>query len=880
MQTSKLFSAMSRTNTTPEELAAAARLAFLLLDRKGTGIVSRTDVVLSLSKLSDVDFRNKAPKMEAWLEALAQPRTFSNIFDAMNTSKSKHLTLEELTFFVQEQADIQKKEREEAEQLLRDEKQQENNAATKISAITRARHDRKRVTSIRQRKNSAIKIQNQFRMRDGKKKLHRKRVEKKRETIKEIKRQKYRKEMTDRKAELDSHYQTKRKGTLSPTQLHKATERTRQRALVIRRKQKAAKAEKLRNEIETRKKKEEQLAAIPGVTRQRRSSSVSAKKSTSTSVPKTTRESRESIPRREPVPRQKSHSVPSAQLKKSALLRAEVSPHPVDAVSPVVSTPLSTTAAAVVGAKSNRIVVKAYTMGVAFGRQGVGYRLSIDRRAPWSTILAKLEGKFDQNGDVGAVGIVRDEDGCMIQNTNELLDNDRIFVCRLGEKWEETPLDALNVITTEPEKENATTSTLLTGFDLSTSSTTVPVKNGGSGSTTTTSAGGDDRHVSWSPSIYEAPFFRDMRASDTRPTVFETRENETLAVTSVGGVGRLVVSVYDSSQILRVPEAVVFDSNTWFFLRGGEAALSTALLFPGGFFYHFRVIGPFETAKLSARFIVTSTYEGKQHSVFQKSPVLRANAHKISMQPLSFSNSFGSPEQTRNVALAASNRASRLVRSPEYPSQRPSLEKPQGERLDHTQSTTKNKSFDGGASLILPSLSGGGSGGGAVRVVGGSSLSDSRRRELPPVKQALDSTVLHQEVKSNNGSETSGNKTRIRLVRFESNEEKKDDEETSSRSKQDEMEVEDKVERDVSSRDDKQEHQSLDDLPPNTTPRLTLDKSTNKASPKIEVFDQHIVRNREYSKIASEIKREPILNASGSHYDLLAHGNEAPETMY
>ena len=94
MQTSKLFSAMSRTNTTPEELAAAARLAFLLLDRKGTGIVSRTDVVLSLSKLSDVDFRNKAPKMEAWLEALAQPRTFSNIFDAMNISKSKHVNFD------------------------------------------------------------------------------------------------------------------------------------------------------------------------------------------------------------------------------------------------------------------------------------------------------------------------------------------------------------------------------------------------------------------------------------------------------------------------------------------------------------------------------------------------------------------------------------------------------------------------------------------------------------------------------------------------------------------------------------------------------------------------------------------------------------------
>ena len=95
------------------------------------------------------------------------------------------------------------------------------------------------------------------------------------------------------------------------------------------------------------------------------------------------------------------------------------------------------------------------------------------------------------------------------------------------------------------------------------------------------------------------------------------------------------------------------------------------------------------------------------------------------------------------------------------------------------------------------------------------------------------------------------------------------------------MEVKDKAESDVSSRNDKQAHQSLDDLPPNTTPRLTLDKSIrlpNKASPKIEVFDQHIVQNREYK--TSEVKREPILNASDSHYDFLAHGNEAPETMY
>ena len=108
----------SSTTNTREELAAASRKAFVLLDRQGKGVVSRIDVILSLQQLSEEDFHKRAPKMEAWLDALAQPRTSRNIFDAMNESKSKLLTLEELTSFVQEQADIQQREREEKQQAL------------------------------------------------------------------------------------------------------------------------------------------------------------------------------------------------------------------------------------------------------------------------------------------------------------------------------------------------------------------------------------------------------------------------------------------------------------------------------------------------------------------------------------------------------------------------------------------------------------------------------------------------------------------------------------------------------------------------------------------------------------------------------------------
>ena len=172
-----------------------------------------------------------------------------------------------------------------------------------------------------------------------------------------------------------------------------------------------------------------------------------------------------------------------------------------------------------------RIVIKAYSMGVAFGLQGVGYRLSIEKDTPWISLLNKLEAKFDQRGDVGAVGVVRDEDGCEIQNTNELVDGDRIFVCRVGEEWAH-PMQANTTDERPPREEEDETEKGDNEEEQTNRSTASPTKN----------------QSEWSSSTYEAPFFRDMRSEDPTATIFETRENETLSVTSVGGVGRLVVT--------------------------------------------------------------------------------------------------------------------------------------------------------------------------------------------------------------------------------------------------------------------------------------------------------------------------------------------------
>lgn len=72
------------------------------------------------------------------------------------------------------------------------------------------------------------------------------------------------------------------------------------------------------------------------------------------------------------------------------------------------------------------------------------------------------------------------------------------------------------------------------------------------------------------------------------PVVYMVRENERLLVASVAGRGKLLVRVCDATgmQVVFVETAVLFDSQSWFYLQGGRAKLEHCLL-PGNHTYTF-----------------------------------------------------------------------------------------------------------------------------------------------------------------------------------------------------------------------------------------------------------------------------------------------------
>ena len=236
----------------------------------------------------------------------------------------------------------------------------------------------------------------------------------------------------------------------------------------------------------------------------------------------------------------------------------------------------------------DRLTVRVYSASVAAGQDGIGFRFSIDRQINWNEFVRDVGTKFGG----GEIESIRYEDGTHLDSMSGLADNDRLFALRSGELW---PLPSSFVDGKLDKKNNKTEPALYdemahpespgAGIDMN------PLEH----SPLVGSAQGINYRSSQSPftqqehegkSTFEAPFLRKVVAGQA-PTVFEVRANETLSVTSVGGTGRLVVRVYDNEQVLRVPKAIVFDSNAWFFLRGREAAMSTMLRFPGGYFYHF-----------------------------------------------------------------------------------------------------------------------------------------------------------------------------------------------------------------------------------------------------------------------------------------------------
>lgn len=76
--------------------------------------------------------------------------------------------------------------------------------------------------------------------------------------------------------------------------------------------------------------------------------------------------------------------------------------------------------------------------------------------------------------------------------------------------------------------------------------------------------------------------------ADGVPVVFMVRKHEHLLVASVEGRGKLLVRVCDATglQSVKVPSAVLFDSQSYFYLQGGRAKLQHCLL-PGGHTYTF-----------------------------------------------------------------------------------------------------------------------------------------------------------------------------------------------------------------------------------------------------------------------------------------------------
>ena len=323
-------------------------------------------------------------------------------------------------------------------------------------------------------------------------------------------------------------------------------------------------------------------------------------------------------------------------------------------------------------------------------------------------------------------------------------------------------------------------------------------------------------------------------------------------------------SVYDQAQVLRVPEAVVFDSNTWFFLRGGEAALSTSLTFPGGFFYHFRVLGPSGQARLSARFIITSSFEGKEPSSISMSPMKNSNSnsnnnsntsHQISMKPLSFSNSFGSPQQSRKIALQASNRAAHKINSPEFPRRDNTNQR---YRYDETNSGSGSgrTSFDGGASLRLPELgssvnnytneNGGNGGNGNENFVVGNNSSNVRR-ELPAVKKSGQS-FCDNDNNTTKGKTTTAATTTTKLMQYE------------SKSPESQRIIADEAQEEQEEKEKQEEIQDIEEekLSPNTVP----------------IVATAIKKKRRRESIA-------ISPSQGiGSFLTLQHGNNEPETMH
>lgn len=615
-----------------KKLDEASRGAFSILDPKGNGFVTKVSLLLSLQRCNLKKIRNAAPRIEAWIWAMAHPRTWKMVFEAVNTSKNGRFTLSELSTFCRHQAEDTLREVGEREAELLAQKGQKERAAIRIQSVARARAGRNRGEEVKQRRDSAILIQSHVRRRSSKLQVVKKRQQKRRAKVKQLRIEKYRKEMQNKQIAEKERYLKQgksRRKSLSERELQKVSEKTRQRAAQHFRKLKAEKQREIQEKEKEQKSRVQRLASIPGYTRNRCSSkkskgynqvnspvrehrkrsgskrtipfdrksgsksgsisgipeqrdiisdaqnseincssdkiiseddhAVEQNLSDSKKIVRKKRKGTNSIPlvkKKKPNPTQNEEI--SSKAKALTVLTEEKEPF---TKSPIVDDPL---------------IFRVYSANVAAGQNGIGFQFAINKDTEWEDFVEKVSEKFVNIGTAQ----IRHEDGRLVTSLSDICNKDRLFALGSHENW---PFSNLS-----PNPHFA-------GIDMNPIEHSPLLKTG---------QPPIDNNL---PRTFEAPFMREV-AAGRAPTIFEIRDNETLSVTSVGGTGRLVVSVFDRSQVLRVPNAVVFDSNAWFFLRGKEAAMPTTLRFPGGYFYHFNTEGPIGVAHLSVRFVITSTF--------------------------------------------------------------------------------------------------------------------------------------------------------------------------------------------------------------------------------------------------------------------------------
>ena len=255
-----------------KRLDDAAASAFALLDPSGRGALTRVALLRAMQRLSVQQIHASAPRIEAWVGAMAKPCTWRMMFDAVDENNTGAITQSGLGKFCRDQAEDTLREAARADAEREAAEKHVASAAERIQCVARGRIGRQRAVSIRRRRDSATLIQSQMRRRLSLKKVRNKRRSKRRALQKAMRVEQYRKEMQAKKRSEEERYQSRSrsrrmKHSLSEEQLQKVAEKTRQRAAMHRRRLIAEKKEQSEKKEKERKRRNERLMSIPGFAR-------------------------------------------------------------------------------------------------------------------------------------------------------------------------------------------------------------------------------------------------------------------------------------------------------------------------------------------------------------------------------------------------------------------------------------------------------------------------------------------------------------------------------------------------------------------------------------------------------------------------------------